>query len=139
MILRMSAQGAGETAIGLLACIRPGELSVAEVMSAQLESLEQVHAETNAVAAFENARALPDVAGLDRAFVTSGVAGPLHGLPITVKDCIDVEGFPCAGESAGNRNRRPLVGASVVMRLRRAGAVVIAKTRAWATVMRAGG
>lgn len=131
MILRMSAQGAGETAIGLLACIRLGELSVAEVVSAHLESLEQVHAETNAVAAFENARALSDAAGLDRAFVRSGVAGPLHGLPITVKDWIDVEGFPCAGESAGNRNRRPPVDASVVMRLRRAGAVVIAKTRAW--------
>lgn len=131
MILRMSAQGAGETAIGLLACIRMGELSVAEVVSAHLESLEQVHAETNAVAAFENARALSDAAGLDRAFVRSGVVGPLHGLPITVKDWIDVEGFPCAGESAGNRNRRPPVDASVVMRLRRAGAVVVAKTRAW--------
>ncbi len=131
MILRMSAQGAGETAIGLLACIRLGELSVAEVVSAHLESLEQVHAETNAVAAFENARALSDAAGLDRAFVRSGVAGPLHGLPITVKDWVDVEGFLCAGESAGNRNRRPPADASVVMRLRRAGAVVIAKTRAW--------
>ena len=75
-----------------------------------------------------------DAARLDRAFAEHGAVGPLHGLPITVKDWIDVEGFPCAGESAEpmTAGRRP--DATVVARLRRAGAVVVAKTRPWGDV-----
>jgi amidase len=127
----MSAPGVGATAGDLLAAIRLGEISVSEVVSGHLESLQRVHAATNAVASFEDARALSDAVALDGAFAKGGVVGPLHGLPITVKDWIDVEGFSCAGESAENRNRRPQVDATVVLRLRRAGAIVIAKTRAW--------
>jgi amidase len=56
--------------------------------------------------------------------------GPLHGVPITVKDWIDVAGFPCAGESARHRDRRPQLDATVVARLRAAGAIVMAKTAA---------
>ena len=51
-------------------------------------------------------------------------------VPITVKDWIDVAGFPCAGESARHRDRRPAADATVVARLRAAGAIVIAKTAA---------
>jgi amidase len=53
---------------------------------------------------------------------------------VTVKDWIDVEGFPCAGESDEHRDRRPRVDATVVQRLRQAGAVVVAKTRPWGDV-----
>jgi amidase len=59
------------------------------------------------------------------------VTGPLHGLPVTVKDWIDIEGFPCSGESVEHRGRRPAVDATVVARVRQAGAVVVAKTKAW--------
>src|SRR4051812_25369938 len=55
---------------------------------------------------------------------------PLHGVPITAKDWIDVAGFPCAGGSTHHRDRRPANDATVVARLRAAGAIVLAKTAA---------
>lgn len=105
-------------------------MSATEAVTAQLEALHRVHAQTNAVVWFEDARALADAAVLDQAFAKGGAVGPLHGLPVTIKDWIDVEGFPCAGES-GNGSRRPDADATVARRLREAGAVIIAKSRVW--------
>ncbi|MGE5290907.1 MAG: amidase [Micromonosporaceae bacterium] len=115
----------------LLAALRTGEVTTAEVVSAHLAALRQLDRQTNAIAAFEDDRALAGAHKLDRAFAAGGVTGSLHGLPVTVKDWIDVAGFPCAGASAKHRGRRPQVDATVVARLRRAGAVVVAKTKAW--------
>jgi len=58
-------------------------------------------------------------------------AGPLWGRPITVKDWIDVAGFPCAGIDVDAQERHPSVDATAVGRLRAAGAIVLAKTKAW--------
>jgi amidase len=121
----------GGTAGDVLAAVRRGEVSATDVVSARLELLRRVDSETHAIAAFEDDRAVADARALDRAFARGGVVGPLHGLPITVKDWIDMEGFTCVGESAENRDRRPEVDATVVARLRAAGAVVVAKTRPW--------
>ena len=55
-------------------------------------------------------------------------AGPLHGEPITVKDWIDVTGFRCSGGFVAHTDRRPEHDAPAIARLRRAGAVVVAKT-----------
>jgi len=114
----------------LLSMLRRGQVSASEVAAAHLAALRQVDAQTNAVAFFEDDRALADAARLDQAFAGGGAVAPLHGLPITVKDWIDVEGFPCAGDT-GEVQRRPRRDATVVARLRRAGAVVLAKTQAW--------
>lgn len=79
---------------------------------------------------FDDGRALADAATID----TAGDAipnGPLRGLPITVKDWIDVEGFPCAGGSPRHVDRRPHEDATVVARLRATGAVMCAKTSPW--------
>ena len=119
----------GET----LGRLRRGEVTAVAVVERQLELLRRAHAVTNGVAAFEDARALADAAALDRGFAACGPVGPLHGLPVTVKDWIDVEGFPCAGET-DDRDRRPAHDATVVRRLRAAGAVVVAKTRPWGGV-----
>ena len=100
----------------LLARLRRGDVTAAETVERQLALLHRAHAVTDAVAAFEDARALADAAALDRAFAERGAVGPLHGLPVTVKDWIDVEGCPCAGETAV-RDRRPDVDASAVRRL----------------------
>jgi len=117
----------------MLGRLRRGEDTALATVERQLELLRRAHAVTDAVVAFEDERALADAAALDRAFARRGPVGPLHGLPVTVKDWIDVEGFPCAGES-GDRERRPGVDATVVARLRTAGAVVVAKTRVWGRV-----
>src|SRR5262245_51918211 len=93
----------------LLSLLRRGQVSASEVVAAHLGALREVDARTHAVAFFEDDRALADAARLDRAFAAGGAAGPLHGLPVTVKDWIDVAGFPCAGDTGAvqRRPRRP--------------------------------
>jgi amidase len=53
----------------------------------------------------------------------------LHGIAVTVKDWIDVAGLPCEGEARERTDRMPPCDATVVERLRAAGAVVVAKTQ----------
>ena len=101
---------------------------LADAIGARLAGLHALDARTHAVQWFEDERVLADAAALDAA---TNAPGPLHGLAVTVKDWIDVEGFPCAGTSASHHDRRPTEDATVVARLRAAGAVVLAKTKAW--------
>jgi amidase len=115
----------------LLDRLRSGDLSAVECVTAHLEELRRVDGQTDAIASFEDDRALADAERLDGALASMGPVGPLHGLPITVKDWIDVEGFLCEGEEARHTGRRPSQDATVVARLRGAGAVVVAKTRSW--------
>jgi amidase len=120
----------GASGSEVLAAIRAGQVSATEVVTAHLAELRAVHERTGAVAAFGDERALADARRLDQVFAASGATGPLHGLPVTVKDWIDVEGFPCAGDRA-QTDRWPACDATAVARLRLAGAVVLAKTHAW--------
>ncbi|MEP7022462.1 MAG: amidase [Actinomycetota bacterium] len=121
---------AGRDVSHLLDALRRGEISAETAVSACLEELRRVDGLTNAVAFWADERALANARQLDQAFSRDGATGPLHGLPVTVKDWIDVEGFPCEGD-AGPAGRRPSRDATVVARLRQAGAVIVAKTRAW--------
>jgi amidase len=115
----------------LLTALRTGDVSAEETVAVRLSLLPALDDATAAIAAFEDERALADARALDRATAEGRSPGPLHGLPVTVKDWIDVEGFPCAGDGARAVGRRPATDATVVARLRAAGAVVVAKTRPW--------
>jgi Asp-tRNA(Asn)/Glu-tRNA(Gln) amidotransferase A subunit family amidase len=67
----------------------------------------------------------------DGAVLVAAAAAPdgvLGGEPVTVKDWIDVTGFRCSGGSVDHADRRPADDATVVARLRAAGAVVVAKS-----------
>ena len=105
----------------LLAAVRTGEVSVEEVVVARLARLHDLDEVTAAIAAFEDDRALADARALDRTRAEGRPLGPLHGLPVTVKDWIDVEGFPCAGEGGRAIGRRPSVDATVVGEVARHG------------------
>ena len=106
--------------------LRAGRVSCADLVEDGLLAVEKFDGELNAVAHLmaESAR--------DRASVlhAEGAAGrwrgPLHGIPITVKDIIDVEGAPTRAGSAAY-DERPRRDAAAVARARRAGAVVLAK------------
>lgn len=111
----------------LLQALAAGRTTVRDAVG---ERLALLHAMPDAVMAFDDDRALADATRLDRAFSSDGPVGPLHGLPVTIKDWIDVEGFPCAGET-DSLDRRPARDATVVARLRAAGAVVLAKSKVW--------
>ncbi|MBN9081500.1 MAG: hypothetical protein BGP04_24760 [Rhizobiales bacterium 62-17] len=74
-----------------------------------------------------NARALEDADRLDAAFRTSGFVGPLHGIPILVKDQIDIDGLPTTLGSLLFRDYRPGPEGFVVKQLRKAGAIFLGK------------
>ena len=102
-------------------------MSAVDVVREQIEHLRDVHEATNCVAAW-NAAAESQAAALDARFAAGDPIGPLHGVPITVKDWIDVAGMPCTGGDIAHRDRVPTRDATVVARLHAAGAIVIAKT-----------
>ncbi len=104
-----------------------GAVTAAEVVAACLERLRALDEGTNCVAAW-NDDALEQAAALDRAFARDGPVGSLHGVPFTVKDWIDVAGLPCTGGLVESHDRVPARDATVVERMRAAGAVVVAKT-----------
>ncbi len=76
-----------------------------------------------------NPRALEDADALDRAFKQSGTfIGPMHGIPIVVKDEIDTVGMPTTEGTLVFKDYRPTKDAFVVERLRKAGAIILGKT-----------
>ncbi|MBP7778251.1 MAG: amidase [Acidobacteria bacterium] len=75
-----------------------------------------------------NPRALDEADALDRERAASGPRGPLHGIPILVKDNYDTVGMPTSGGALGLALLPPSADAFQVQKLRAAGAVVLGKT-----------
>ncbi|QOG22261.1 MULTISPECIES: amidase [Bradyrhizobium] len=103
------------------------ELSPVEVMQAHLDRIAAVNPKLNAIVAL--ADSAMESAGKAEAAVMSGAQlGPLHGVPFTVKDGIDTAGVLTQRGSPIFRGRVPDTDATVVARLKAAGAILIAKT-----------
>jgi amidase len=113
--------GAGE----LARLIAAGEASAREVVDSNLERIEAVNGHLNAVTVVlaEEARAAADAA--DR---IDGPRGPLHGVPFTVKENIDVAGTATTQGLRALEQAVSPVDAPQVERLRAAGAIPIART-----------
>lgn len=76
-----------------------------------------------------NLDALADAAALDTALESTGkLIGPLHGVPVLVKDNYDVAGLQTTGGSAALLGWVPETDATVISRIRTAGGIVLAKT-----------
>ena len=74
-----------------------------------------------------NPKALEEADRLDAAFKRSGFAGPLHGIPVILKDMIDAVGMPTTEGSIVLKNFYPDKDAFVVERMKQAGAIILAK------------
>ena len=75
-----------------------------------------------------NPKALEEADRLDAAFKTSGLVGPLHGIPLLLKDQVDVAGLPTTLGSVILKDYVPTQDAFVVEKLKKAGAIILAKT-----------
>ena len=101
-----------------------GQVTVESLVLQSLEAIAQ-HRSLNAIAELGSQQALTTARERDRELVAGTRRGPLHGIPITVKDLFQVRGFPTR---AGTR--APLEGlgtSTAVARLEDAGAIIIAK------------
>ena len=81
-----------------------------------------------AFAHLDPAHARAQARALDERKRTGGTLGPLHGVPVAVKDIVDTVDFPTEQGSIIHAGRRPLHDATIVTRLRAAGAVLLGKT-----------
>jgi amidase len=105
------------------------EVSAVDLAHDAIARLEAVRVELGAVAALDPERSLAEAARADD-HIARGTEGALEGVPIAVKDWIDVAGWPVAGSSAEHRDRRAKRDATAVARMRAAGAVVVGITTA---------
>ena len=111
---------------------KSGQISAVEVVEAHLERIAQVNPRLNAVVVLDADGALAAARTADSQRATGAPLGPLHGVPVTIKDWIDVANLRCTGGDPAFRDRVPAEDATVVTRLRRAGAIVLGKTNVMA-------
>ncbi len=108
--------------------IRAGELRSRELLEVCLERIDAVNPAINAVVQLVAERARAEADALDREAAAGRFRGPLHGLPLTVKDSLDTADIVSTGGTLGRRDFVPAEDAPVVARLRAAGAVLLGKT-----------
>lgn len=114
----------------LAALIRRREMSSRELLDHYVARIERYNPRLNAVVTLdvERARARADAA--DAALARGETWGPLHGLPITIKDTIETAGLRTTAGSPDLADRVPAADAPAVRRLVDAGAVVFGKSNA---------
>jgi len=110
-----------------LARLEAGEVTSRELVERTLARIETANAELNAVTAIHPERSLAAADEADRERAAGGSA-TLLGLPVTIKDTLDVEGWATTAGVVSARDRIAGSDSSVVRRLREAGAIVVAKT-----------
>ena len=116
------------TATRLTEAIAAREVSALELLDHHPERVERLNGPINAVVAtnVEDARAAAQQA--DAALARGESMGPLHGLPMTIKDSIEVVGMPTTSGAPELREHMPERNADTVQRLAEAGAIVFGKT-----------
>lgn len=115
-------------AVDLAREIRQRRVSSRELLTGYLERIERINPALNAVVTLDAEAALDRADTADRATASGTDLGPLHGLPVTVKDAIETAGIRSTGGAVELRDHVPTADAPSVARLRRAGAVVFGKT-----------
>jgi amidase len=115
-------------AVELAAMIRDREVSSREVVQAHLDRIEAVNPVLNAIVRLLPDQALAAADAADRAVADGAGLGPLHGVPFTVKENIDLAGTPTTQAIPALAEAVAPVDAPQVERLRAAGAIPIGRT-----------
>ena len=105
--------------------IASGELSSVALTQGCLDRIERLDGQLHSFFTVAAETALSDASAADQ---QTGPRGPLHGLPIGIKDLIDVAGLPTTAGAAHRLDHLAATDAPVVAALRRAGAVILGKT-----------
>lgn len=108
--------------------IARGAISSEDYTRACLERIAAVEGDIGAFAHLDPEHALAQARASDEWRQSGKPIGPLHGVPVAIKDIIDTADYPTECGSAFLSGRRPREDATVVARLRAAGAVIIGKT-----------
>lgn len=104
------------------------EIGALKLLDLYLERIERFNGELNAVVRLDRDRARNRAREADKALDRGEIRGPLHGLPMTVKDTFAVAGMPTTSGNPLYRHYRPKTNASAVQRLVEAGAVIFGRS-----------
>jgi len=116
------------TATEIAAAIRDKQISSEEATQAHLDRIEEVNPKLNAVVLFAAKSAIKAAQRADEAVANGDELGPLHGVPVTIKDAYEVAKMVSTGGTLGRKNYAPETDATAVSRLRKAGVVIMGKT-----------
>ena len=111
----------------LAARIKTGKISSPEATRAQLDRIAALDGELGSYVHVMPEAAMAQAETAQAEIAAGRYRGPLHGVPIALKDLFWTKGFPTAAGTAVHRHYRPDEDASVVRRLNEAGAVVLGK------------
>jgi amidase len=116
-------------AVDLMDAIRGKKVSAREVMQAHLKQIHQVNAKVNAmVTLVDEDQLMAQAAAADEALANGKWLGPLHGLPVAVKDLHETRGIRTTFGSPLHKDYVPDFDCRVVQREKEAGGIVLGKT-----------
>ena len=107
--------------------LRTRELRAVDLLESCLAEIER-RRDLNAFIAVTSDSAHEEAARADREIAAGRYRGPLHGMPVSLKDLVDVAGLPTTAASRVRDGHRAAADAPVVARLRHAGGVIVGKT-----------
>ena len=116
------------SATRLAGLLRARKVSAVEAVESYIARQLDVNDRLNAVVMNSYARARTEAKELDAKAARGEFVGPLHGVPITLKDSLDTAGIISTGATYGRQQYIPAKDATVVSRVRKAGAIVLGKT-----------
>ena len=116
------------TASQLAHSIRSREVSSVEVIEAHLDRIRKHNSPLNAIATLNEEQARERAREADAALARGEIWGPLHGVPVTIKDSFETEALTTTSSYKPLAHYRPRQDATVVARVRAAGAILLAKT-----------
>jgi amidase len=116
------------SAVELAAAIRARRASASEVLELHLARIARHNGALNAICTLDEAGARRRAKEADRALAGGELWGPLHGVPMTIKDALETAGLRTTGGHPPLKDYMPGRDAPAVARLRAAGAVLIGKT-----------
>ena len=108
--------------------LRNGEIASEELVQACLDRIDEVDGEIEAWAHLNPEYALDQARTLDARRQAGGPVGPLHGIPVGIKDIFDTDCLPTENGTVLNSGRQPMENCRVVSLLMEAGAVIMGKT-----------
>src|SRR5271165_1983123 len=107
---------------------RQKELSPVEVITAHLERIQKLQPKLNAFVHLDAESALARARNAESSLSRNEQLKPLAGIPLTIKSCIDVAGWPCPAGSFLRKAYVPTTDATLVARLEAAGAILLGNT-----------
>jgi Asp-tRNA(Asn)/Glu-tRNA(Gln) amidotransferase A subunit family amidase len=117
-----------QSATEMARAVREREVSPVELVQAHIDRAETVNPAINAIVLPRFEEALEEARAAERALSAGGEVGPLHGVPFTTKECIEVAGMPCCDASKVFEGNVSTQDAVAVESVRDAGAILLGKT-----------